>query len=390
MSLAHLATTSREPLTRKTVLPQPRPVEPSKRIGDIAHSAVRLAALVPQLAALAEKTEQQANAQARTAQEIADATSHLAQTLGRVVGELNGAAGNVHDAMRDIVRIAEQTRLISLNASIEAARAGEQGVAFAVVADEVKRLADQTRGSTNLIESRVTAIHGSVQNVTAIVGAEERTGRSDGVTMDAVDRQVRSMAETAGRQRDGAHALHELTEQANGFSEELLLAVGTLRFDIHDRAARDLAMHVSAIVGMLRDRIALEDKLHRWLKADPCFELLYVTDPRGRQIVSNICRREGSTWADESGYGRDWSSRPWYQEAVRLNGDVHISDIYRSTATGDFCFTVSVLVRDASGYGLAVLAADVNFQTLVATNARQRVVPPAAKSIRLPKVAAGG
>jgi hypothetical protein len=75
---------------------------------------------------------------------------------------------------------------------------------------------------------------------------------------------------------------------------------------------------------------------------------------------------------------------------VRLNGDVHISDIYRSTATGDFCFTVSVLVRDASGYGLAVLAADVNFQTLVATNARQRVVPPAAKSIRLPKVAAGG
>ena len=72
------------------------------------------------------------------------------------------------------------------------------------------------------------------------------------------------------------------------------------------------------------------------------------------------------------GYGRDWSRRSWFEEAVRLNGAVHVSDIYRSSATSDFCFTVSVAVRNGAGTIMAVLAADVNFQTLVAAEAREQ------------------
>jgi archaellum component FlaC len=344
-------------------------------IGDVARAAVRLAALGPRLASLAEQTERQANAQAQTAVQIAEATTQLTRTLTKVVAELKGSADNVHDAMSEIARIAEQTRLISLNASIEAARAGEQGRAFAVVADEVKKLADETRASTGRIEDRVEAIHGSVDNVTSLVASESSDANAGtDVTVGAVERQVRSMAGTAANQRDGAHALHELGDQANQLSEALLLAVGTFRFAIHERAARDVSSHVSAVYASLSDRAALERKLHDWLRADPCFELLYVTDSRGRQVVSNIGRRDGATWADASGFGRDWSERTWYQEAIRLGGEVHVSDIYRSSATGDFCFTASVAICDDGGEPCAVLAADVNFQTLVATEARQRTV----------------
>ena len=344
-------------------------------LSDIARTAVKLAALGPRLATLAQATEEQAKAQAATAEHIAAATSQLAQTLARVGTALEGAAGNVHDAMREIVRIAEQTRLIALNASIEAARAGDQGRAFAVVADEVKKLADETRVSTGRIEERVTAIHGSVQNVTSIVGSGQAADEaSQQLTVESVDRRIRLMAQTTAGQRDGAHALHDLSAQTNALTERLLLAVGTFRFAIHERAARDVAAHIASVVPVLHDRAALEDKLHRWLRADPCFALLYVTDARGRHFVSNICRLDGATVADASGYNRDWSRRRWFTEALHLPGDVHVTDIYRSTATADFCFTVSVALHDPRGAVTGVLAADVNFQTLVTTEARiQRV-----------------
>ncbi len=341
-------------------------------IDGIARAAVRLATLGPRLAALAQTTEEQANVQARNAEQIAVATTQLTQTLAKVVDELEGAAGNVHHAMADIARIAEQTKLISINASIEAARAGEHGRAFGVVADEVKKLADETRHSTDIIEGRVTAIHQSVQDVVSIVGSDAAVRAARRVTMGAVDEQVRAMANTAGSQRDGAKTLHGLSDQANALSEELLLAVGTCRFAIHDRAARDVGRHVAAIAAVIDDRGSVEEKLHRWLAADPYFELLYVTDAQGRQTVSNIGRRAGGTWADPAGFGRDWSQRPWYQEAAVLAGEVHVTDIYRSTATADFCFTVSVAIHDGAGKMIGVLAADVNFQTLLAAEAKQR------------------
>jgi hypothetical protein len=339
----------------------------ARQLETIALAAVRLAAMGPRLAVLAGRTEEQADVQARHAEQIASATRELSERLGAVVGRLQGASANVQDVVDEIARIADQTRILSINASIEAARAGEQGRAFTVVAHEVQELADQTRGSTRLIGERVQAIQDSVRLVAESV--KQQAKGATVITVQSVNTQVQAMAVTAEGQRDGARSLRTLSDQANSLTEELLLAVGRFRLMVHRRAAEEIQVFLPRLVPLLDHRMQLETALHGWLEAHPEFELLYVTNAEGCQITANIGWKEGVAHAEPSSCGRDWRDRPWYKDAMRRPEAVASTDIYRSAATGDFCFTVSAVVRNPSGAPLGVLGADVNFQKLVAGDA---------------------
>lgn len=72
-----------------------------------------------------------------------------------------------------ILDIAEQTTLLSLNASIEAARAGETGLGFAVVAEEIRKLSNQSKEAVDGIRSIVEEIKKASN--TAVVTVKEAT-----------------------------------------------------------------------------------------------------------------------------------------------------------------------------------------------------------------------
>ncbi len=80
-----------------------------------------------------------------------DKTMDAIARIGRQVNATNESANKISEAIEIITNIAEETNLLSLNASIEAARAGEQGKGFAVVANQIQKLAEQSNESAQKI-----------------------------------------------------------------------------------------------------------------------------------------------------------------------------------------------------------------------------------------------
>lgn len=332
----------------------------SRRLAGIAQSAVKLAALGPRLATLAAELNVQAKAQAASAAATAETMAQLSLALERGVGELRGASDAVKESLATVARIAEQTKLLSINASIEAARSGEQGRAFAVVATEIQRLAQDTSGTTHAIEDRMLEMHRSVSRVEAVGG----TGETEARNLGSANREMQQLSASTARQLDSARGIDRCGQEVNTETEALLLLIGTFRFDAHRRAEQTVAALLPALRDLAADRERCESALVQWLSEHDYFELVYLTDARGRQFVDNIGWKEGRVERDAGGFSRDWSERPWFREAVE-RAEVGSTNIYRSAATGDFCFTVSGAVRDPGGRIQAVVGADVNFKRLL-------------------------
>lgn len=93
-------------------------------------------------------------------------TTNVSEKIVNEINTLNHDMKEIKKIVKVIVGIAEQTNLLSLNAAIEAARAGEAGRGFAVVADEVKKLADQSKDASIMINNIINSIqHKTEQTV---------------------------------------------------------------------------------------------------------------------------------------------------------------------------------------------------------------------------------
>lgn len=116
---------------------------------------------VVRLLEIADSMKQSSQQATQTLAEL-DEINRLAKQSIDVIYEqtntTNESAQKIREATSLITSIAEETNLLSLNASIEAARAGDQGKGFAVVASQIQKLAEQSNDSARRIESIINSL----------------------------------------------------------------------------------------------------------------------------------------------------------------------------------------------------------------------------------------
>lgn len=110
------------------------------------------------------------------------------QHASETVDQLQSRSAGIEGIVNLIQEIADQTRLIALNAAIEAARAGDHGRGFAVVAEEVRRLAEQTQRATRDVRKLIGSLQQeSLDAVRQMKSTDNSVERSVLRTQEAAD-----------------------------------------------------------------------------------------------------------------------------------------------------------------------------------------------------------
>lgn len=167
----------------------------------------------------AQQIKQLGNTAIRSLQELQEINQKTKTSIDIIFEQTNTtntSAQKIKEATELITDIAEETNLLSLNASIEAARAGEQGRGFAVVAAQIQKLAEQSNESarqieeiiTSLLEDSAKAVE-TMDEVKTIIGTQNENMKKTDEQVNQVLHQVEQAIEAIGRVAQRTDKLNE-------------------------------------------------------------------------------------------------------------------------------------------------------------------------------------
>jgi methyl-accepting chemotaxis protein len=220
-----------------------------------------------------EKTEEASDLTQRLAESCTGGGMHARENLGMferiesdmetvsgAIDRLNEQAQSVGDIIATVSDLAEQSNLLSVNASIEAAKAGDAGKGFTVVAQEVKSLAEQSKQAVG----QVRAILSEIQKASALaVSAAEQshdavsTGKfAAGKGIENTDQEVAMASRTAevtmqvtATSRQQLAGLEQIIQAIRNINDASTQSVsGTRQVEEEVRALQDLALELERFV----------------------------------------------------------------------------------------------------------------------------------------------
>jgi methyl-accepting chemotaxis protein len=144
-------------------------------------------------------------------------TSHMAKILMDEIISMRKDVNSISEIIITMHEIADQTNLLSLNASIEAARAGHAGRGFAVVADEIRLLASKSIHAAQKVDDNITSINSrsyhmvEIAEKTSIVVHAQEKALTDTVSIfDRIDGEVDDLVSYMDKIAKGMKTLEEV------------------------------------------------------------------------------------------------------------------------------------------------------------------------------------
>ena len=181
-----------------------------------------------------QKSSEQASAILAELAAVNRETVDAIAVISQQTNTTNESALKIRDATNLITEIADETNLLSLNASIEAARAGEQGRGFAVVAGQISKLAEQSNDSARKIEEIITSlIADSTKSVETMNHVHEimtrqnenvqRTNDAFQIVKDGIDRSIEGVqyiADTTAKMDEARVTVVDVVQNLTAIAEE--------------------------------------------------------------------------------------------------------------------------------------------------------------------------
>ena len=195
-------------------------------VNEIAQNATQLAGVVADTKSDSDTVENRMKETVEVSEKGREDMERVGEALGNIevsihnletaVNKVGTASGEIVQIINLIGEIADETNLLSLNASIEAARAGEAGKGFAVVASEIGKLAQNSTESvaniTNLIAEINRLVEDAVRQAGNSAGDISESAQLIQTAVDTFDTIFKNIQDTS-------HLINNVVDEINKVDE---------------------------------------------------------------------------------------------------------------------------------------------------------------------------